>query len=159
MKVITEKGDLKAKTVNDKAAIEHGIAQKTELSKKSGGGLEKQQVRIVGGTEKAAKADTPKSKPPVAAQKREHFAKGKSAKTNSNVAHEKPQLAETSHATHPTNAAKSDLADKSTKAENSIKASGANAVKSADISTANSLRQSTDKPLVSANGSDIVNIP
>lgn len=135
MKVITEKGALKAKTVNDKAAIEHGISQKTELSKKSGGKLEKQQVRTIGGTDKAAKADAPKSKPPVAAQKREHFAKGKSVKTNSNVAHEKPQLA-----------------DKSPKAEISVKASGANAVKSADISTANSLRQSTEKPLVSANG-------
>lgn len=195
MKVITEKGGLKAKAVNDKAAIEHGISQKTELSKKSGGRLEKQQVRTVGGTDKAAKSDAPKGKPPVAAQKREHFAKGKSAKANGSSIqenHEKPQLAETTHTTHAASsinsakpnaaeisAASSDLANKSPKtakvgttertgttgrtgtaeqpphipkAEASVKASGANAVKSAEIPAANPLRQSTDKPLVSANG-------
>lgn len=94
MKVITEKGGLKAKAVNDKAAIEHGIAQKTELSKKSGGKLENQQVRTVGGTEKAAKSDMPNGAPSVAAQKREHFAKEKSAKTNGKIVHQKPNLVE-----------------------------------------------------------------
>ncbi|MGN0700223.1 MAG: hypothetical protein ACI4J8_04405 [Oscillospiraceae bacterium] len=34
MKVITEKGGVKARSVNDRA-IEHSISQKTELSKKN----------------------------------------------------------------------------------------------------------------------------
>ena len=76
MKVIIEKNGINAHSVNDKAVISHGIAQKTELSKKSGGRLEKQQVRTVGGTENAAKSDVPNGAPSVAAQKREHFAKG-----------------------------------------------------------------------------------
>ena len=76
MKVIIEKNGINAHSVNDKAVISHGIAQKTELSKKSGGRIENQQVRTVGGTHKAAKADVPNGTPSVAAQKREHFAKG-----------------------------------------------------------------------------------
>lgn len=59
LKVIIEKNGINAHSVNDKAVIYHGIAQKTELSKKSGGRLEKQQVRTVGGAEKTAKAEMP----------------------------------------------------------------------------------------------------
>lgn len=65
MKVIIEKNGINAHSVNDKAVISHGIAQKTELSKKSGGRIENQQVRTVGGTEKAAKADVPNGAPSV----------------------------------------------------------------------------------------------
>lgn len=93
MKVIIEKNGINAHSVNDKAVISHGIAQKTELSKKSGGRLEKQQVRTVGGTEKAAKADVPNGAPSVAAQKREHFAKG-SQKSVSDTAHGIPKAVE-----------------------------------------------------------------
>ena len=93
MKVIIEKNGINAHSVNDKAVISHGIAQKTELSKKSGGRLEKQQVRTVGGTEKAAKADVPNGAPSVAAQKREHFAKG-SQKSVSDTAHRIPKAVE-----------------------------------------------------------------
>lgn len=53
MKVIIEKNGINAHSVNDKAIISHKIAQKTELSKKSGGRIENQQVRTVGGTDKA----------------------------------------------------------------------------------------------------------
>lgn len=93
MKVIIEKNGINAHSVNDKAVISHGIAQKTELSKKSGGRLEKQQVRTVGGTDKAAKADVPNGAPSVAAQKREHFAKG-SQKSVSDTAHGIPKAVE-----------------------------------------------------------------
>ena len=93
MKVIIEKNGINAHSVNDKAVISHGIAQKTELSKKSGGRLEKQQVRTVGGTEKAAKSDVPNGAPSVAAQKREHFAKG-SQKSVSDTAHGIPKAVE-----------------------------------------------------------------
>lgn len=93
MKVIIEKNGINAHSVNDKAVISHGIAQKTELSKKSGGRLEKQQVRTVGGTEKAAKSDVPNGAPSVAAQKREHFAKG-SQKSVSDTAHGIPKAGE-----------------------------------------------------------------
>ena len=48
LKVIIEKNGINAHSVNDKAVISHGIAQKTELSKKSGDRLEKQQIRAVG---------------------------------------------------------------------------------------------------------------
>lgn len=82
MKVIIEKNGINAHSVNDKAVISHGVAQKTELSKKSGGGLEKQQVRTVGGTEKATKPDVPNGAPFVV-QKRADFAKAKSAQTES----------------------------------------------------------------------------
>lgn len=67
MKVIIEKNGINAHSVNDKAVISHGIAKKTELSKKSGGRIENQQVRTVGGTEKAAKADVPNGTPSAAA--------------------------------------------------------------------------------------------
>lgn len=93
MKVIIEKNGINAHSVNDKAVISHGIAQKTELSKKSGGRLEKQQVRTVGGTDKAAKADVPNGTPSVAAQKREHFAKG-SQKSVGDTAHGIPKAVE-----------------------------------------------------------------
>ena len=76
MKVIIEKNGINAHSVNDKAVISHGIAQKTELSKKSGGRIENQQIRTVGGTDKAAKTEVPNGAPSVAAKKREHFAKG-----------------------------------------------------------------------------------
>lgn len=76
LKVIIEKNGINAHSVNDKAVISHGIAQKTELSKKSGGRLEKQQIRAVGGAEKTAKAEMPNGSLSAAAQKREHFAKG-----------------------------------------------------------------------------------
>lgn len=95
MKVIIEKNGINAHSVNDKAVISHGIAQKTELSKKSGGRIEKQQVRTVGGTDKAAKADVPNGTPSVAAQKREHFAKG-SQKSVSDTAHGIPKVVEIS---------------------------------------------------------------
>lgn len=95
MKVIIEKNGINAHSVNDKAVISHGIAQKTELSKKSGGRIENQQVRTVGGTDKAAKADVPKGTPSVAAQKREHFAKG-SQKSVSDTAHGIPKVVEIS---------------------------------------------------------------
>lgn len=93
MKVIIEKNGINAHSVNDKAVISHGIAQKTELSKKSGGRIENQQVRTVGGTDKAAKADVPNGTPSVAAQKREHFAKG-SQKSVSDTAHGIPKAVE-----------------------------------------------------------------
>ena len=93
LKVIIEKNGINAHSVNDKAVISHGIAQKTELSKKSGGRLEKQQVHTVGGTDKAAKADVPNGAPSVAAQKREHFAKG-SQKSVSDTAHGIPKAVE-----------------------------------------------------------------
>lgn len=93
MKVIIEKNGINAHSVNDKAVISHGIAQKTELSKKSGGRIENQQVRTVGGTHKAAKADVPNGTPSVAAQKREHFAKG-SQKSVSDTAHGIPKAVE-----------------------------------------------------------------
>lgn len=93
MKVIIEKNGINAHSVNDKAVISHGIAQKTEISKKSGGRLEKQQVRTVGGTDKAAKADVPNGAPSAAAQKREHFAKG-SQKSVSDTAHGIPKAVE-----------------------------------------------------------------
>ena len=93
MKVIIEKNGINAHSVNDKAVISHGIAQKTELSKKSGGRIENQQVRTVGGTDKAAKADVPNGAPSVAAQKREHFAKG-SQKSVSDTAHGIPKAVE-----------------------------------------------------------------
>lgn len=95
MKVIIEKNGINAHSVNDKAVISHGIAQKTELSKKSGGRIENQQVRTVGGTHKAAKADVPNGTPSVAAQKREHFAKG-SQKSVSDTAHGIPKVVEIS---------------------------------------------------------------
>lgn len=95
MKVIIEKNGINAHSVNDKAVISHGIAQKTELSKKSGGRIENQQVRTVGGTDKAAKADVPNGTPSVAAQKREHFAKG-SQKSVSDTAHGIPKVVEIS---------------------------------------------------------------
>lgn len=93
MKVIIEKNGINAHSVNDKAVISHGIAQKTELSKKSGGRIENQQVRTVGGTHKAAKADVPNGTPSVAAQKREHSAKG-SQKSVSDTAHGIPKVVE-----------------------------------------------------------------
>lgn len=93
LKVIIEKNGINAHSVNDKAVISHGIAQKTELSKKSGGRLEKQQVHTLGGTDKAAKADVPNGAPSVAAQKREHFAKG-SQKSVSDTAHGIPKAVE-----------------------------------------------------------------
>lgn len=93
MKVIIEKNGINAHSVNDKAVISHGIAQKTELSKKSGGRIENQQVRTVGGTDKAAKSDVPNGAPSVAAQKREHFAKG-SQKSVSDTAHGVPKAVE-----------------------------------------------------------------
>lgn len=93
MKVIIEKNGINAHSVNDKAVISHGIAQKTELSKKSGGRLEKQQVRTVGGTEKAAKSNVPNGAPSVATQKREHFAKG-SQKSVSDTVHGIPKAVE-----------------------------------------------------------------
>lgn len=93
MKVIIEKNGINAHSVNDKAVISHGIAQKTELSKKSGGRLEKQQVRTVGSTEKSAKADVPNGALSVAAKKREHFAKG-SQKSVSDTAHGIPKAVE-----------------------------------------------------------------
>ena len=93
MKVIIEKNGINAHSVNDKAVISHGIAQKTELSKKSGGRIENQQVRTVGGTEKAAKSDVPNGAPSVAAQKREHFAKG-TQKCVSDTAHGIPKAVE-----------------------------------------------------------------
>ena len=93
MKVIIEKNGINAHSVNDKAVISYGIAQKTELSKKSGGRIENQQVRTVGGTDKAAKADVPNGAPSVAAQKREHFAKG-SQKSVSDTAHGIPKAVE-----------------------------------------------------------------
>lgn len=93
LKVIIEKNGINAHSVNDKAVISHGIAQKTELSKKSGGRIENQQVRTVGGTEKAAKSDVPNGAPSVAAQKREHFAKG-SQKSVSDTAHGIPKAVE-----------------------------------------------------------------
>ena len=93
MKVIIEKNGINAHSVNDKAVISHGIAQKTELSKKSGGRIENQQVRTVGGTDKAAKADVPNGTPSVAAQKREHFAKG-SQKSVGDTAHGIPKAVE-----------------------------------------------------------------
>ena len=89
MKVIIEKNGINAHSVNDKAVISHGIAQKTELSKKSGGRIENQQVRTVGGTDK----DVPNGTPSVAAQKREHFAKG-SQKSVSDTAHGIPKAVE-----------------------------------------------------------------
>lgn len=95
MKVIIEKNGINAHSVNDKAVISHGIAQKTELSKKCGGRIENQQVRTVGGTDKAAKADVPNGTPSVAAQKREHFAKG-SQKSVSDTAHGIPKVVEIS---------------------------------------------------------------
>lgn len=95
MKVIIEKNGINAHSVNDKAVISHGIAQKTELSKKSGGRIENQQVRTVGGTDKAAKADVPNGTPSVTAQKREHFAKG-SQKSVSDTAHGIPKVVEIS---------------------------------------------------------------
>ena len=76
LKVIIEKNGINAHSVNDKAVISHGIAQKTELSKKSGGRIEKQQIRAVRGAEKTAKAKMPNGSLSAAAQKREHFAKG-----------------------------------------------------------------------------------
>ena len=74
MKVIIERNGINAHSINDKATITHGIAQKTELSKKSGGKLEKQQNRTVGG-DKTAKSDMPNGSRSVSAQKREHFSK------------------------------------------------------------------------------------
>ena len=74
MKVIIERNGINAHSINDKATISHGIAQKTELSKKSGGKLEKQQNRTVGG-DKTAKSDMPNGSRSVSAQKREHFSK------------------------------------------------------------------------------------
>ena len=85
LKVIIEKNGINAHSVNDKAVISHGIAQKTELSKKSGGRLEKQQVRTVGGAEKTAKAEMPNGSLSAAAQKREHFAKGSHKSVGSTV--------------------------------------------------------------------------
>ena len=76
MKVIIERNGINAHSVNDKATISHGIAQKTELSKKSGGKLEKQQSRTVGG-DKTAKSDMPNGSRSASAQKREHFSKNK----------------------------------------------------------------------------------
>lgn len=88
LKVIIEKNGINAHSVNDKAVISHGIAQKTELSKKSGGRLEKQQIRSIGGVENTAE-EQPQGKPSAAAQKREHFAKNKI-----NASHEVPKSAE-----------------------------------------------------------------
>lgn len=85
LKVIIEKNGINAHSVNDKAVISHGIAQKTELSKKSGGRLEKQQVRTVGGAEKTAKAEMSNGSLSAAAQKREHFAKGSHKSVGSTV--------------------------------------------------------------------------
>lgn len=85
LKVIIEKNGINAHSVNDKAVISHGIAQKTELSKKSGGRLEKQQIRAVGGAEKTAKAEMPNGSLSAAAQKREHFAKGSQKSVGSTV--------------------------------------------------------------------------
>lgn len=48
MKVIIEKNGISAHSVNDKAAISHGIAQKSELSKKIGGEVSNKSVRTVG---------------------------------------------------------------------------------------------------------------
>lgn len=93
LKVIIEKNGINAHSVNDKAVISHGIAQKTELSKKSGGRLEKQQIRAVGGAEKTAKAEMPNGSLSAAAQKREHFAKG-SQKSVSDTAHGIPKAVE-----------------------------------------------------------------
>lgn len=95
MKVIIEKNGINAHSVNDKAVISHGIAQKTELSKKSGGRIENQQVRTVGGTEKAAKSDVPNGAPSAAAQKCEHFAKG-AQKSVGDTAHGIPKAVEIS---------------------------------------------------------------
>ena len=85
LKVIIEKNGINAHSVNDKAVISHEIAQKTELSKKSGGRLEKQQVRTVGGAEKTAKAEMSNGSLSAAAQKREHFAKGSHKSVGSTV--------------------------------------------------------------------------
>lgn len=75
LKVIMDNGGIKAHSVNDKAVISHGIAQKTELSKKNSGGIENRQVRTVGGSDKGGKPADTQGVPSVAAQKREHFAK------------------------------------------------------------------------------------
>lgn len=96
MKVIMDNGGIKSHSVNDKAVISHGIAQKTELSKKSGR-IENQQIRTVGGSDKGGKTDT-QGVPSVAAQKREHFAGGSPKKSPTNsaaVSDLVPQAAET----------------------------------------------------------------
>lgn len=74
MKVIMDNGGIKSHSVNDKAVISHGIAQKTELSKKNGG-IENRQIRTVGGSDTGGKPADTQGVPSVAAQKREHFAK------------------------------------------------------------------------------------
>ena len=100
MKVIMDNGGIKSHSVNDKAVISHGIAQKTELSKKSGR-IENQQIRTVGGSDKGGKTDT-QGVPSVAAQKREHFAGGSPKKSPTNsaaVSDLVPQAAEYQHLT------------------------------------------------------------
>ncbi len=92
-----DNGGIKSHSVNDKAVISHGIAQKTELSKKSGG-IEKRQVRTIGGSDKDGKPADTQGVPSVAAQKREHFASGspKKSPTNSTAVSDLvPQAAET----------------------------------------------------------------
>ena len=69
-----DNGGIKSHSVNDKAVISHGIAQKTELSKKNGG-IENRQIRTVGGSDTGGKPADTQGVPSVAAQKREHFAK------------------------------------------------------------------------------------
>ena len=105
MKVIIERNGINAHSVNDKAVISHGIAQKTELSKKSGGKIEKQQNRTVGG-DKTAKSDMPNGSRSVSAKKREHFSKN-TPNSKGGTAHEIPKAAEsikngTTHGTQKT---------------------------------------------------------
>ena len=98
MKVIMDNGGIKSHSVNDKAVISHGIAQKTELSKKSGGEIEKRQVRTIGGSDKDGKPADTQGVPSVAAQKREHFTGGSPKKSTTNsaaVSDLVPQAAET----------------------------------------------------------------
>lgn len=93
-----DNGGIKSHSVNDKAVISHGIAQKTELSKKSGGEIEKRQVRTIGGSDKDGKPADTQGVPSVAAQKREHFTGGSPKKSTTNsaaVSDLVPQAAET----------------------------------------------------------------
>lgn len=73
MKVIIEKDGVKTHSVNDKAVISHGIAPKTELSKKYGGTLEKKQSHTVGSSEKSELM--PRGSPSAAARWKKRFGK------------------------------------------------------------------------------------
>lgn len=73
MKVIIEKDGVKTHSVNDKAVISHGIAPKTELSKKCGGTLEKKQSHTVGSSEKSELM--PRGSPSAAARWKKRFGK------------------------------------------------------------------------------------